>query len=78
MREIMIYSLLKNSPVTKNKMIMEYTCKYAKIEKIAIKELRIINYMRLFKRVFILLLLLGPIGRNETDAYTYEEVKCQI
>ena len=59
-RKIVLYSdLSEEFKVTKNKLIMEYACEYVANERKPADILKLINHVRLYKRVYLPCELLG-------------------
>ena len=55
--------------ITRNKSIMEYAREYRKETNLGINVLKLINHVRLYKRVFLPFELVGQSGKDQTDAF---------
>ena len=78
-RKIALYSdLSEEFKVTKNKSIMEYAYEYVVNEKKSTDTLKLINHVRLYKRVYLPCELLGQRGKEQTLAYRVNKAQSQI
>ena len=55
--------------ITRNKSIMAYAREYRKETNLGINALKLINHIRLYKRVFLPFELVGQSGKDQTDAF---------
>ena len=55
--------------IMRNKSIMAYVREYRKETNLGINALKLINHVRLYKRVFLPFELVGQSGKDQTDAF---------
>ena len=78
-RRIVFHSTMTDEfRITNNKSIMRYAREYVKDDNNKINTLKLINHVRLYKRVYLPCELLGQSGRDQTIAYRDKEAESQI
>jgi len=64
--------------ITSNKTIMQYAREYTSKSSNETIVLKLINHVRLYKRVFLPFELIGNSGKEQTEAYRIQEKQSQI